>query len=308
MISENVKQIFENSINKGKLNHCYLIKSSSGIDLDDVLLYILNKINKSKAKTLKEIQENYFNIKILSSEDQSLAKDNVNEVFTESSYTSINKSDKKIIVLKNIEDGNINMLNSILKTIEEPTNDTFFILTTNNENKVLKTIKSRSLIINVFKVDNDHIINEFKENDFSSFYSHLFAYVYQDYKKALKEIPENYSELYKNLIATLIKSFNKPQLIYLFLSKYNDKNTSKEFVFLIRTLIFLLNTPFKKLPEKLSSNESINQLISTLKNKNYDFSNFTIAFGQFLNRLEANCLFNLQAENLLITLMETYHG
>lgn len=54
------------------------------------------------------------------------------------------ESDRKIYVLHGIEDMNETSQNKILKTLEEPPADTYILLTTTNEYKVLQTVKSRS--------------------------------------------------------------------------------------------------------------------------------------------------------------------
>lgn len=54
------------------------------------------------------------------------------------------ESDRKVYIFHGIEDTNDASQNKILKTLEEPPADTFIIMTTSNEYKVLQTIKSRS--------------------------------------------------------------------------------------------------------------------------------------------------------------------
>ena len=56
---------------------------------------------------------------------------------------------KRFIILDNIETLNINTLNGLLKTIEEPSDKNFFILINNKSKPVLETIKSRSLEIHM---------------------------------------------------------------------------------------------------------------------------------------------------------------
>ena len=57
-------------------------------------------------------------------------------------------SKPRIVLIDNIEYLNINSVNAILKILEEPPKDTFFILINNNK-KVLPTIKSRCLNFNI---------------------------------------------------------------------------------------------------------------------------------------------------------------
>jgi DNA polymerase-3 subunit delta' len=53
-------------------------------------------------------------------------------------------NDKKIIVIKNIDESTIQAQNKILKNLEEPPASTIFLLTAKNESKILPTIISRA--------------------------------------------------------------------------------------------------------------------------------------------------------------------
>ena len=52
-------------------------------------------------------------------------------------------ADKKIFIIRNIDNGMEQAQNKLLKTLEEPANNVYFILTTSNINQVLPTIRSR---------------------------------------------------------------------------------------------------------------------------------------------------------------------
>ncbi len=51
----------------------------------------------------------------------------------------------KFILIDNVENLNINSLNALLKIIEEPNKNVFFVLVHNDSKKILKTLKSRCL-------------------------------------------------------------------------------------------------------------------------------------------------------------------
>lgn len=63
-------------------------------------------------------------------------------------YTSSHEGSAKVFILKNIQDIRKESANAILKIIEEPTKDNFFILISNRLN-ILATIKSRSIVYRV---------------------------------------------------------------------------------------------------------------------------------------------------------------
>lgn len=72
------------------------------------------------------------------------------------SYTSSRESGAKIFILNNIQDIRKESANAILKLIEEPTKNNFFILLSNRLN-ILSTIKSRSIIYRIKKFSSEEL-------------------------------------------------------------------------------------------------------------------------------------------------------
>lgn len=62
-------------------------------------------------------------------------------------YTSPMEGDHKLVIINNIDKLNIRAANLLLKTIEEPPQKTFFILSAKDKHSVLPTILSRSMVI-----------------------------------------------------------------------------------------------------------------------------------------------------------------
>ena len=58
----------------------------------------------------------------------------------------------KIVFIENIERLNISSANALLKIFEEPPVNVFIFATTSNKNKILSTIISRAIIINMFEI------------------------------------------------------------------------------------------------------------------------------------------------------------
>ncbi len=74
----------------------------------------------------------------------------------------------RIILINDIENLNINSLNALLKVIEEPNNNIYFILIHNIEKKILPTLKSRCLNykINLSFDETIHITNNLINENF----------------------------------------------------------------------------------------------------------------------------------------------
>ena len=96
--------------------------------------------------------------------DQNLALiEDVRKIINQSFLTNSINNSKTFLVIKNLELLNINSKNALLKTIEEPPNNTILVLISHNLKLIPKTIKSRCTKIkfNPYK----SIIQKYKDID-----------------------------------------------------------------------------------------------------------------------------------------------
>jgi DNA polymerase III subunit delta' len=137
---------------------CRSCKELSGFNSDD-LLYLFPSINKAadsdkviKEKSdqvISELREKlrlkgYYKFKFKTGRFITLPQ--VDEIKNFARYNSINRS-KKFVMITQCELMNKEAQNSLLKIIEEPPSDLFFILISENPSLVLDTIRSRCLNI-----------------------------------------------------------------------------------------------------------------------------------------------------------------
>ena len=71
---------------------------------------------------------------------------------------------KRVCIIKTIDDLSIEASNSLLKLIEEPTKNSHFIIINHNKAKVLQTIKSRSYFLNFSKLSEDIFFKNLKSD------------------------------------------------------------------------------------------------------------------------------------------------
>ena len=101
-----------------------------------------NEKNKITDKTFRNL---YSDLMVV----DNLNIDTVRERIKKS-YTSSHEGGAKVFILKNIQDIRKESANAMLKLIEEPTKDNFFVLISKRLN-ILSTIKSRSIIYRIRK-------------------------------------------------------------------------------------------------------------------------------------------------------------
>ena len=112
----------------------------------------------------KKFLWDFFKNNFIEINQEKILIEDIREIIKEDAKTSI--WSKKIFLIKNIENMNINSSNAFLKTLEESKNS-IFICTTENKNLLLPTIISRFQEIEFFKLSDSEIKEFLEENNFS---------------------------------------------------------------------------------------------------------------------------------------------
>ncbi|WP_027120818.1 hypothetical protein [Mycoplasmopsis lipofaciens] len=304
MISENLKKIISNSIKDNKLSHCYLLNCQQNKNVDDSLIYMINKILQ---KDLKDLHQDTLphNVKIFENKDneKNLNKEKIIETFENSSVTSFLINEPKIIIFKNIENASIQALNSLLKTIEEPSNNVCFILTTSNINKILETIKSRSIIIRVEVQSQSEIEKELLNQKYSENEAWWYSHIFSDINLIKNTVDENSISLINSLIDNVNESFSNPFYLYTFLSKYTKKDMKNEFLILIKSLQFIYSWNWKHIK---INNDKYKKIYQKMKKNKFNVYACFKDIEIFLQKIKTNANYFLQIEKLLIKIVENY--
>ena len=108
--------------------------------------YSINKDNKSYKLVHNGAHPNFYLIDVIS-EKKTIDIFQIRNLISDLNKSNLNLK-PRIILIDNIEFFNINSVNALLKILEEPPENTYFILINNNK-KILPTIKSRCLNFNI---------------------------------------------------------------------------------------------------------------------------------------------------------------
>ncbi len=138
------------SIIKDRPNPLMLEESKFSF-LSNFILDFCKSINCSKSSKFcnncedcKKIEQGkYFDLYIVNFYDGVVKKEEVLKLMEALKYSSLEKVGNKFFILQGIEKASKQITNLMLRTIENPFKNTYFIFTTRNKNAVLETIKSR---------------------------------------------------------------------------------------------------------------------------------------------------------------------
>ena len=113
----------------------------------DLNNFNINPKNKSFKLLLNKTHPNFYLIDLLS-EKKNIDVTQIREMITYTNKSSFNNKER-FILIDNVENLNKNSINALLKIIEEPNDNVFFILINNNEKYILPTLRSRCLTFKI---------------------------------------------------------------------------------------------------------------------------------------------------------------
>ena len=141
--------------------------------------FIINENNKSFKLIKNNLHPNFYLIDLLY-DKKNIDVAQIREMITYTNKSTFN-NDARFILIDNIENLNKNSVNALLKVIEEPNENVFFILINNSEKKILPTLRSRCLTfkinftfnesVNISNQILDENILDLINNDLISYYS-----------------------------------------------------------------------------------------------------------------------------------------
>ena len=281
--------------NSNKLPKVLMISGKKGIGkftlINHFLSYIFDKDNydlknrsiNSQTQFYKQNFNNIFsNIVYLSGNNFKNVKiEDIRDLKSTILKTTISKKER-FIVLDDIELFNINSLNALLKLIEEPPSNNYFVLINSRTKTLIETIYSRSLEIKIFLSNETRIkIIEslIKENnlevfiDFNS--SNLTPGNFLSFNKIFEENKINTGENFLKNLEILLNLYKKTKNIdliniILFLTDYYFYSLQEKKIDNIERVIenksFVINNINKFISYNLNQNSLINAINNKLSN------------------------------------------
>jgi len=212
----------------------------------------INPDNKSYKLILNKSNPNFISIDI-DDDKKSIDINQIRNLILTLNKSSFNTK-PRFVLIDNIELLNINSVNALLKIVEEPNDNIYFILINNNK-KILPTLKSRCLNYNIHLTSEESnditnkilgenfkdLINEQMINNYSTpgWVLNLLSFA-NTYGVDLKEI--NLKDFIKKII--IEKKYKKDQfvkhILYSFIEFYFRQNVSSKNIKLIKTQKYFL--------------------------------------------------------------------
>ncbi len=305
--SQALKVISNSKINN-TFSHAYLFFGELGVDVfstafEAIKIMICENDKCFKANTIEEL--NYPDLLVVNSENNLISKESIVSTIKNMSNSSLVINKKKILLIKDIDLGNKYSLNSLLKYIEEPSKNTYIIMTTNKINTLLSTIKSRAQNIMVKRQTTNEIMNDLIKNKIDKKYVRLFANIFPNATK-LKELDfKKFDKTYSEILGALEMGIKNSEKMKIELDKIITKENILYVISIFEYFYYQIQTIVEK-DYPLFPNHS--QLIKKYKERDIEYSKIqneiSLLKKSFINKGN----FNLQKENFLIKLINIYEG
>lgn len=242
----------KNDLTSGHLAHSYLFYGDLNPLKKDVAFLLAQSIIEGKndfacetCNTCRRIKDNiYFDVIYIDGYKGSIKKEDIENIMSEFSRTSLESSGKKVYIIDNINNISAKGINMLLKFMEEPTNDhTYGIFISDNIDTLLETIISRCEKVPFVTKDFSYLIKEYENRGFD----YIDAYLLSDIKHELVDIDVN-DECYLNgkeyVYKTIDNLINKDYIPVLFsrefyscVSKENFKECSDYYLAIMLKMI-----------------------------------------------------------------------
>ena len=155
---------------KKNLSHALLFNGIKGVGKCTTAIQFINSVQNQRPNHA----QNFFHI---NTEDNPAMIEDIRDLIKQVNLTNSNRNQKSFVILDNVNQLNTNSFNALLKTIEEPPNNTILILVSHNLKQIPKTIISRCLKIDFKPLNQEHIIEycrkkkiDFEESDIIKFW------------------------------------------------------------------------------------------------------------------------------------------
>ena len=239
----------------------------------DFKKFVINKNNRSFKLLQNNSHPNFYLIDLLN-DKKNIDVNQIREMITYTNKSTFNNM-ARLILIDNVENLNKNSVNALLKVIEEPNENVFFILINNSERNILPTLKSRCLLFKINFTFNESLNTSNQilgKNVFDLINHELFNY------------------------------YNTPGEIINLINFAKDKNIDLKNYTLINLLNLLIDNGYYK-KNKLIKNILINfiELFFLKKYKSSVTKNSLLNFyHNFISKIHNSEKFNLDEESLFL--------
>lgn len=294
--------IIDNAMKMNKLSHSYIFSAEQGVSTVDVPLFFVENILSQHEGTNNDPLK-YTDLIMIDGSESLIKKEQITSMVDKLQETTLDQRGYKFVIIRNIENANVQSLNSLLKFIEEPTDKTYFLITTNNLPAVISTIKSRSQVIPVKRLSKEQISSELLEKGIPKKFVNLLASISETSEEALDIYGKDFKEKYNVLVEALKSAINNKGYIFTNLPKIITKTNFKISILILKEFV----SDIWKVNENIQlsfTNET--DLLKVYALSNFDYAKAMFVINDFILKQRHYVNFDLYRSKMLLEIMECY--
>ena len=196
-------QILKNGLKNNSFVHAYLFVGEKGTPKMETAIFLAQSLLCDQegfacetCDTCQRVKDgNYADLIIKDGTDSSIKKEDILNIQEQFSKTAIEAKERKIYILNMIENATPEALNSLLKFLEEPSEDVTAILICEQQDRLLPTIISRCQMIPFRKTLPNALLQKCRNENMNELDAYLLTYLVNNYEQ-ISEIIED--ENYQN--------------------------------------------------------------------------------------------------------------
>lgn len=209
-------QVIFNAFKENKVSQAFLLSGERGSPVFDCAMFLAKSLVCDNdvlacdncSDCLRIENENYADLIIVDGAKETIKKDDIDNIQKRFNKSAIEDKSVKIYIINLLENcATASAVNSLLKFLEEPTEKTYAIITTNNINGLLPTIISRCQVIRINNIPKEELVTELLENGFSQEDCNILSTLYTN-KHEIEEVIEesNYYQT-KDCLIDLMRNY-----------------------------------------------------------------------------------------------------
>lgn len=302
-----VYRVLKNSYLNRKISHAYIFSSEPHTEIcpgpEFLIQLLICNHNNLQESQLPNIY-NYPDLQILDGKDKLLTKENLKTAILQLNVKTFTVDKPKILYLKNIEYANSQVMNALLKFLEDPTPSTYIIMTTNQIHQIIPTIKSRAVEIKMRPLLKEQLSNYLISLNYDPAISKVLATFVRSKTESIKILEQtDFLNLYQKIIKILNLSYNDHNYLMTdLLPLLNDEN----YFFIMNIILSFLRDIFQFKQNLEITNDNQRFLIEKYASSSFDYNQAFQLVNNFLIMQKHYVNFNLAKQAFLISLEKCY--
>ncbi len=214
---------FLNALETGNVSHAYLISGQTGSPLLEVAKFLGKSLVCENPtpfacgncyNCIRVDDNNYPDFIVIDGEEGSIKIGEITNIEAQFELKSFESKGIIVYIINLVEKMTTQAINAMLKLLEEPKDNVYAFLTTQNENNVLPTIVSRCQSLKLVPIDREIIISEAIDLGVKREDAEILSYIYED-ASLISDVVNSEGEytefvVIRDTIIGLIESLNDP--------------------------------------------------------------------------------------------------